>query len=243
VSSASITTGFLDRTLTIGEQVYPYSIYVPRNYDPNRAWPVILFLHGAGERGSDGVRATAIGLGNAIRLGPDRVPAIAVFPQVPLHQCWIGEPADAAMLALDRTMAEFNADPKRVYLTGLSMGGYGTWHLALAHPERFAALAIICGGISTYDQTSVRQSPLTLHADDPFAFVAESLKSKPIWIFHGADDPVIPVSESRRMLEALQQHGANDLHDTEFPNTGHNAWDPAYRTAELWPWLFSKSLR
>ncbi|HEX7808464.1 MAG TPA: glycoside hydrolase family 3 N-terminal domain-containing protein, partial [Thermoanaerobaculia bacterium] len=136
-SVTSTQTGFLDRTLTVGERTYPYTIYVPRNYDASRAWPVILFLHGAGERGSDGARATAIGLGNAIRFGPDRVPAIVVFPQVPQNERWLGEPADVAMMALDRTLAEFHTDPKRVYLTGLSMGGYGAWHLALAHPDRF----------------------------------------------------------------------------------------------------------
>lgn len=238
----SSPTGFLDRTLIVGERTAPYVVYVPRNYDPSRAWPVILFLHGAGERGNDGLRATAIGLGNALRFGPERVPAIVVFPQVPLEQRWLGEPADVAMRALDRTLAEFHTDPKRVYLTGLSMGGYGTWHLGLAHRDRFAALAVVCGGITTYEQTSVRRSPLTMNAGDPFAFVANALKAKPIWIFHGADDPIIPASESRRMYDALRHANATDVHYTEFPNVGHNAWDPAYGTEELWTWLFRKSL-
>jgi beta-glucosidase len=241
--SSKQQTGFLDRTIAIGDRMYPYTVYVPRNYDPARAWPVILFLHGAGERGTDGVRATAIGLGNSLRFGPDRIPAIVVFPQVPLDQRWLGEPADVAMQALDRTLAEFHTDPKRVYLTGLSMGGYGTWHLALAHPDRFAALAVVCGGITTYEKTSVRQSPLTTHASDPFAFVANALKDKPVWIFHGADDPIIPATESRHMYEALQKAGAGDVHYTEFPNVGHNAWDPAYGTAELWTWMFARSLQ
>ncbi len=234
------TTGFLDRTLTIGDHTYPYIVYVPRNYDASRAWPVILFLHGAGERGSDGIRATAIGVGSALRFGPDRIPAIVVFPQVPLEQRWLAEPADAAMLALDRTLAEFHTDAKRVYLTGLSMGGYGAWHLALAHRDRFAAIAVVCGGITTYDNTSVRQSPLTMNASDPFAFVANALKSKPIRIFHGADDPIIPASESRRMYDALRNANAIDVQYTEFPNVGHNAWDAAYGSTELWPWLFAQ---
>ncbi|HEX2835619.1 MAG TPA: prolyl oligopeptidase family serine peptidase [Thermoanaerobaculia bacterium] len=238
----SSPTGFLDRALVLGGRTYPYVVYVPRHYDPRRAWPVILFLHGAGERGDDGLRATAIGLGNAVRFAPGRVPAIVVFPQVPLEQRWLGEPADVAMLTLDRTLSEFHTDPKRVYLTGLSMGGYGTWHLGLAHPDRFAALAVVCGGITTYENTSLRQSPLIPSGSDPFAFIAEALNAKPIWIFDGADDRAVPVSESRRMYDALRNAHASDVHYDEFPNVGHNAWDPAYAMAELWTWMFGKSL-
>ena len=233
-------TGFLDRTLTIGATTYPYTVYVPRDFDPKRRWPVILFLHGAGERGDDGRRQMQIGVGAAIRSHPERVPAIVVVPQAPIDGRGLGDPAGAAMSALDRSIAELNGDRDRVYLTGLSMGGYGAWHLALAHPDRFAAVAVVCGGLLPHETaTSVRQSPLTMNASDPYAFTAHALRRLPIWIFHGADDPVIPVTESRQMADALRNHAA-DVRYTEFPGVGHNAWDSAYGQAELWTWLFAQ---
>jgi predicted peptidase len=235
-------TGFLDRTVVLDGVAYPYVVYVPRNWTPKRAWPVILFLHGAGERGSDGHRQTQIGLGAAIRALPERIPAIAVFPQAPAEKRWLGRPADAAMRALDSAVAEFHGDRGRLYLTGLSLGGFGTWHLALAHPHTFAALVPVCGGIVPHGSaTSVRQSPLTADAGDPYRFTAERLHHIPVWIFHGADDPVILPSESQKMRDAFQAAGG-EVRYTEYPGVGHNAWEPAYREAELWTWLFSKKL-
>lgn len=234
------TTGFLDRTTTVGSTTYPYVVYVPRNWIHERSWPVVLFLHGAGERGSDGLRPTQVGVGSAIRFEPERIPALVVFPQAPLEGPWIGAAADAAMQALDQTLAEFGGDADRVYLTGLSLGGFGTWHLAIAHPERFAALVPVCGGIvPSGSATSVRQSPLTASAGDPYAFTARAVSKIPVWIFHGADDPVILPSESRRMNEALRAAGA-DVRYTEFPGVGHNAWDRAYGDPGLWKWLFQQ---
>lgn len=233
-------TGFLDRSVRIGANSYPYVVYVPRDFDRSRQWPVILFLHGAGERGNDGVKPTQVGIGSAIRFDARRVPAIVVFPQVPNDMRWLDEPADAAMIALDRSLAEFHGDRHRVYLTGLSMGGHGTWHLALAHPDRFAALVVVCGGLLSHETTTaVRQSPLTMNAQDPYAFTANALRQIPIWIFHGTADGVIPVTESRRMAEELKNAGGEVLF-TELPGVGHNAWDPAYGNAEMWTWLFDQ---
>ncbi|MBV8520286.1 MAG: prolyl oligopeptidase family serine peptidase [Acidobacteria bacterium] len=233
-------TGFLDRDVVVGGTRYPYVAYVPRGFDRRAALPVILFLHGSGERGTDGVRATQIGAGAAIRANPERVPAIVVFPQAPPGSRWLDEPNDAAMLALDRTLAEFGGDPRRVYLTGLSMGGYGALHLVLAHPERFAALAVVCGGLLPHrTTTAVRQSPLTVHAADPYAFTAHALRALPIWLFHGEKDAVIPVDESRRLAAALRDAGA-DVRYTEYARTGHNSWDAAYGDEELWRWLFAQ---
>lgn len=230
-------TGFLIRSIAVRGNNYPYSVYVPRAYDPSRRWPVILFLHGSGERGADGLRSTQIGVAAAIRANPERVPAIVVFPQAPAETRWLDEPADAAMAALGATMAEFHGDPDRVYLTGLSMGGYGTYHMALAHPGTFAALAIVCGGLLPHETTTaVQQSPLTRQAADPYAFTAHAIRSLPIWICHGDVDPVIPVSESRRMVEQLRREGA-DVRYNEYAGVGHNAWDRAYADPELWQWL------
>lgn len=232
-------TGFLDRTTTVGNATYPYVVYVPRNWTPAQRWPVILFLHGAGERGSNGLPPTQVGLGSAIRFRPERATAIVVFPQAPDDERWIGAPADAAMSALDAAIAEFSGDRDRVVLTGLSMGGFGTWHLALVHPERFAALVPVCGGIvPAGSATSVRQSPLTAHANDPYAFTAQKLHHIPTWIFHGADDTVIFPSESRKMHDAMRAAGA-DVRYTELAGVGHNAWDAAYGDDALWAWMLA----
>ena len=233
-------TGFLIRTVIVRGNSYPYSVYVPRGFDRSKRWPVILFLHGSGERGTDGLRSTQIGAGAAIRANPDRVPAIVVFPQAPPDSRWLGDPADAAMAALEKSIAEFHGDRNRLYLTGLSMGGYGTWHLALAHPNTFAALIVVCGGLLPHTTTTaVQQSPLTMAASDPYAFTAHALRELPIRMFHGDADPVIPVGESRRMAENLTREAA-DVRYVEYPGVGHNAWDRAYGDAEIWEWLFKK---
>jgi predicted peptidase len=236
-------TGFLIRSVNVRGTSYPYSVYVPRAFDASKRWPVILFLHGSGERGEDGLRSTQIGVAAAIRAHPNRVPAIVVFPQAPADSRWLDEPADAAMAALEKSIVEFHGDRSRVYLTGLSMGGYGTYHLALAHPDTFAALVVVCGGLLPHETTTaVRQSPLTMGAADPYTFTAHALRHLPIRIFHGDADPVIPVSESRMMAEALTREGA-DVRYVEFPGIGHNAWDRAYGDAEIWEWLFRQSSR
>jgi predicted peptidase len=233
-------SGFLDRTVTVAGRDYPYVVYVPR-VRPSGALPVILFLHGAGERGIDGLKPTQVGLGTAIRNEPARVPAIVVFPQAPDDERWIGAPADAAMAALDRTLVELDGDRDRVYLTGLSLGGFGTWHLAMLHPDRFAAIVPICGGIvPAGTASSVRQSPLTEGAADPHAFAAARVRHLPVWIFHGRDDQAILPTESRKMADALNAAGAANVRYTEYEGVGHNAWDRAYGEAALWRWLFAQ---
>lgn len=232
-------TGFLNRTVDHAGRTYRYVVYVPDS-DRSRILPVVLFLHGAGERGDDGLRQTAVGLGSAIRWSPERFPMIVVMPQAPAETRWLADSATAAMMALDAATREFRGDPSRTYLTGLSLGGYGTWHLAMAHPGRFAALVPVCGGILKPETAdSVRQSPLTASAADPYAATAERVSGVPVWIFHGAEDKTIPASESRRMYAELQKLGA-DVRYTEFPGVGHNAWDPAYGNGELWTWLLAQ---
>lgn len=243
-SVATMTdTGFLDRTLTDGGRVHRYVVYVPKEWTPEKRWPVILFLHGSGERGDDGQRQTAVGLGPAIRWNPERFPAIVVLPQARAGTRWMGDEARFAMRALERTVTELAGDPDRLYLTGMSLGGYGVWHLALENPGRFAAIVPVCGGIvKPQTAQNVRQSPITIDAADPYAFTAERLRGLPAWIFHGADDSVIPASESRRMHEELRLRNA-PVRYTEYPGVGHNAWDPAYGDPALWEWLFAQHRR
>lgn len=233
-ASAQTATGFLDRTFELDGSERRYQVYVPSDYDPDRASPVVLFLHGAGERGSDGLFQTEIGLGSAIRRFADRFPTIAVFPQVPLGSNWV-ETADVAMAALENTEAEFNTDPDRVYLTGLSMGGNGTWYLAYTRPERWAAVVPICGFVTPFgDWPAVAPD-----AADPYEAVAEALADVPVWIFHGADDMVVSVEEARRMQQALQDAGAPVTY-SEFEGVGHDSWTPAYRSPDLATWLFDQ---
>jgi predicted peptidase len=242
--SCTTQAGFLLRTVEVNGQKHRYQVYVPAEYTPDRKWPVILFLHGAGERGTDGFKPTAVGIGQAVRLNPERFSAIIVFPQVPPGRAWFGEQAKVAMAALDAVMATYSVDPDRVYLTGLSMGGHGTWYVAYQWPDRFAAIVPICGFIvfpetsrSFFGELPPEQQEIQ-SAEDPYRKVAERIKHLPIWVFHGADDPVVPVEASRRMVEALKALGAQ-VQYTEYNGVGHNAWDPAYAEAELIPWLLA----
>ena len=233
-----IETGFLDRSVSIDGQEYLYQVYVPREYDASREWPVILFLHGAGERGSDGLAQTQVGLGAAIRSTPERWPAITVFPQVPEDMTWQATPGLMAIAALEATEAEYRTDPGRVYWTGLSLGGNGTWYLAYQHPARFAALVAICAFIDAFPGPSFTPSSV----EDPHTEVANRIAELPIWIVHGDADPVVPVEQSRRMAAALRELGAAITY-VELPGVRHNAWDPGYADEALPSWLFAQSRR
>jgi predicted peptidase len=233
-----IETGFHDRTVTVDRLEYKYQVFVPDNWTPKKKWPVILFLHGAGERVEDGLIQTEVGIGRAIRRDRSRVPAIVVMPQCRKDVWWTDSAmGNVAMAALDQAQKEFHGDSARIYLTGLSMGGYGTWYLAAKYPGEFAAIVPICGGILMPD-LSRKQSP-----DDskPYAETAAKIgKNTPVWIFHGGDDPVVPVAESQRMAAAMKALGG-EVRYTEYPGVGHNSWEKAYEEAELFPWLLSKT--
>jgi poly(3-hydroxybutyrate) depolymerase len=139
-------TGFLNRSIAGGGEAYRYQVYVPADFTPARKWPVILFLHGAGARGDDGLLPTDHGIGTAIRRHGSRFPAIVVFPQCRRDAIWFGSMEERAVQALDRSVKEFNGDPHGLYLTGISLGGYGTWQVAARHPGKFAAIVPIAGG-------------------------------------------------------------------------------------------------
>jgi predicted peptidase len=232
-------TGFLNRSAIVAGQTYNYQVYVPATYASSDAWPVILFLHGAGERGSDGLLQTNVGLGAAIRSNVARYPAIVIFPQVPIDSQWVGAPAEAAMTALHQTLTEFRADPDRVYLTGLSMGGHGTWYLAYRHPELFAAVAPICGWVPDFPQFAGSVPVVPPDSGAPLPALARQLQHTPIWIFHGEMDDVVPVAGSRDVAAALKAQGAN-VRFTEYLGMGHNVWDATYASQEFITWLFAQ---
>jgi predicted peptidase len=230
-------TGFLNRSIAIGGETYRYQVFVPANYTRDRQWPVILFLHGGGERGSDGLIQTEVGIGSAIRRFADRYAAIVVLPQARPNIGWVGPMADMALTALEKAETEFGTDRNRVYLTGLSMGGAGTWYIAYRNPTRFAALLAVCARIRPSATTT---DPVVPAADgEPFGALAAKIKHIPIWIYHGDADQTVPVDESRGIASALKALNAPATY-TELPGVGHNSWDAAYRDPKVAEWLFAQ---
>jgi predicted peptidase len=237
-SGAQTVTGFLDRTIVAGALTLRYQVYLPSDYDPSRAWPVILFLHGSGERGSDGLKQTQVGLGATIRLHRDWFPAIVLFPQAPQDSVWRGAVSEAAVEAVRRTVKELHGDPTRLYLAGLSMGGFGAWQIATDHPEMFAAIVAVCGGVAPIEgMPNLYVS--TPRGVDPFEYVARHEGGTPAWLFHGAEDTSVPVHQSRRLASALHAAGV-PVQYTEYPDLGHVSWDRAFGEPELWRWLFAQ---
>jgi predicted peptidase len=236
--AAKKETGFLDRTVSIAGADYKYQVFVPADWTPKKKWPIILFLHGAGERGADGLVETEVGIATAIRRDRTRFPAIVVMPQCKPEMRWT-EPAMAelAMKSLEDARKEFHGDPAHTYLTGLSLGGYGTWYLAAQYPRMFAAIVPICGGVLYPDKSRVQS------AEDktPYSNAAKLIGPQPVWIFHGGSDDTVPVAESQRMAEAMKAQGG-EVHYSEYPGVGHNSWDKAYAEPELIAWMLSKTL-
>ncbi len=244
IKAAKRETGFLNRRVTLKGETYRYQVYVPLEWNKGKKWPVILFLHGAGERGEDGLVQTEVGIGTAIRRHPDRFPCVVVMPQCRRGVWWADPQMEAqALKALELSLKEFKGDVNRVYLTGLSMGGYGTWSMAARNPGSFAALVPICGGVRPPRRVrSSEAASLANNAADPYLDTAEKVGKTPVWIFHGGADRTVPVTESRKMNAALKDTAGNVTY-TEYPGVGHNSWDKAYREAKLLPWILAKRLR
>lgn len=239
-SLPSRTTGeFLEREVTIQGVQRRYQVFVPATPASKGKLPVILFLHGSGERGSDNKLQLDAGLGPYVRKHLADFPALVVFPQVEENGEWMGANVDMALAATEAATKEFNGDPQRIYLTGLSMGGYGTWETALKAPNRFAALVPICGGILMPGGGRALYVTEVSNAPDPYAALASQLKHVPIWIFHGAKDDVVLPNDDRKTFAALKAVGA-DVQYTEFPDESHNSWDATYNHDAMWTWLFAQ---
>ena len=235
-------TGFLNRTAVVDGVTYKYQVFVPSNWSRKVKWPVILYLHGYGEEGDDGLLQTDPGLPRAIRRNVNRFPFVVAIPQCLKKDWWTSPAMEAqALKALEQTMQEFKGDPQRVYLTGLSMGGFGTWAIASGHPGKFAAIVPVCGGIHSLHGSKVPNYRDVDVSADPYAATAQKLGKTPVWVFHGEADDTIPVTESRQMVEALKAAGGN-VRYTEYPGVKHNSWDKAYSEPELFPWLLAQKL-
>jgi len=239
IQQAPQETGFLNRRVEVAGVTYKFQVYLPEEYrhDDGRLWPVILFLHGRGERGSEGMWQTQIGLPLEVRDHPERWPFIIVMPQCPIPAHWTDPPIMAmAMAALDQEAAELHGDPDRTYLTGLSLGGYGAWELAKDYPHRWAAVAIAAGGIFwSYAHDRWLQAS-TLPAE-----YAEAVGRTPIWLFHGSDDPVVQPRQSEMMYEAVRAAGGN-IRLWIYQGLTHDCWARAYNEPELPRWLLSHRL-
>lgn len=204
-----------------------YLLSLPDGYeqDTQKRWPLIMFLHGAGERGDDLEKLKVNGIPKVVAQGV-KLPFVTVSPQCPLTSSWPGEVSVLGGL-LDDILARYRVDPTRVYLTGLSMGGYGTWAWAVDQPTRFAAIAPICGGYGSV----VRR-------------VVWSLKGMPLWVFHGGKDEAVPVQESIRLVEALRAAGAGEeLRFTLYPEANHDSWTESYNNPALYEWFLQHQRR
>ena len=189
-------------------------VSLPEGYDadPDRQWPLMLFLHGAGERG-DSLALVAVHGPLKERAAGRDLPFVIVAPQVPSGERWtVGRVA----AALDDAVSQYRIDEDRVYLTGLSMGGFGTWEAVMRMPERFAAAVPVCGG----------GLPLGV----------EAAASVPVWAFHGAMDPVVPIEMSVGMVRALRNAGG-EVQFTVYPDAGHDSWTETYANPEVYDWL------
>ena len=197
-----------------------YLLYLPQDYtqQQDKHWPLIVFLHGSGERGSDIEVVKKHGPPKIVgeKDSPLKDRFIVVSPQCPANQWW--KPQDLNYL-LDDVIEKYHVDKDRIYLTGLSMGGYGTWEWAEQNPHRFAAIAPMCGG------------------GNPS--LAMRLKDLPIWVFHGEKDTAVPIARSEEMVAALQKVGDDRVKFTKYPDAGHDCWTQSYNNPELYDWFLS----
>ena len=196
---------------------FRYLSYVPAGYrkDRSRIWPLLLFLHGAGERGSDLELVKIHGPPKLIETGR-KFPFVVISPQCPQDTRW--EPP-ALEAFIDSIQRRYRIDSARIYVTGLSMGGFATWELAERHPERYAAVIPVCGGGDTSR--------------------ADRLRDLPVWAFHGAKDDVVPLSASRNMIDAIRAAGGNPRF-TVYPHAGHDSWTETYANDEIYAWLLQQ---
>jgi len=225
MTSRAADTGFLDKTYGSPDgKTYQYVLFVPHDYKKGTPTPTILFLHGSGETKGGKKMPVEVGIGTAIKKREKSFPFITIIPQAPVRP-W-GPETEAGKMALGilaDVEKNYSVDPTREYLTGLSMGGFGTWSIAAAMPDKWAAIVPICGGVRGNTQKEV----------------AEKIKDIPTWVFHGDKDPAVPVQQSRDMVAALKKAGGEPKY-TEYPGVPHNSWDKAYDTDELYKWLLEQ---
>jgi predicted peptidase len=207
----------VEQVLKVEGKEIPYLLYLPANYNGNTKVPLMLFLHGRGE--SQGPLSVVAKWGPPARVEHGySYPFVIASPQCPEKESWPQAGQQRLLVALlDHLAKTMQIDTDRIYLTGLSMGGYGSWKLAADHPERFAAVAPVCGAGNPAD--------------------AEKLKQLPIWVFHGTEDKAVPFQKSQEMVDAISKSGGTNIRFTSLESIGHNSWEAAYASPELYEWL------
>jgi predicted peptidase len=222
--SAALEAGQHKAGFEVGGGTMWYWVHLPRGFQKAGKLPLILFLHGSGERGpADGSQLDKVkvhGPPKIVEKNPDFA-FIVVSPQCHANEHW---DAKQVLALLDHVIKNYPVDPDRVYLTGLSMGGFGTWATAEAAPDRFAAIVPICGG------------------GDPKQ--ACKLKDMPAWVFHGDADPAVPVARAKAMVEAIKKCDENaPIELTIYPGVGHDSWTRTYDNPKLYEWMLSHKRR
>lgn len=223
-SQRRLPNGFISKNLKMKNQGdRKYAVFVPPQYSasPDHRWPLIVFLHGSGECGNDGIRQTAHGLPVYVSKRATRFPFIVVMPQAQ-QSAFRGPEAAAVWAILEEVDRTYRIDHDRIYLTGLSMGGIGTWEMAILRPDIFAAIVPVCGFA-------------------PLEYLS-NIKDLPVWAFHGALDQNVSVSGSRDAIAALRKMGATPKY-TEYPDLAHICWDRAYAEPGLYQWLLKQRRR
>jgi len=218
--SAQSSSRLVDASLeTVTTEEYQYYLYFPESYDikKDEKFPLLLFLHGGGESGGDLEEIKTNGPPKLITEGK-QFPFLILAPQHSHPKQWWN--TRALVQLLDSIVAENRVDTNRIYLTGLSRGGGAAWELAVQYPEKFAAMAVVCG-----------MTPV------PYASWID--KNMPIWVFHGTEDKSIPISESEEMVKKLKKMG-HDIQFTKYEGVGHNSWERAYTTDELYEWFMKQ---
>ncbi len=210
-------SGVVEKRVTMG-----YLLHLPKGYDEDaeKRWPLILFLRGIGERGDDPEKLKIHGIPRVVEERDD-LPFITVSPQCPIYSYWSAE-VDSLRVLLKDVRERYRVDTSRIYVTGLSMGGFGTWHLILEYPRIFAAALPICGGLQHMGILPVDK--------------LSALKDLPIWVFHGAKDNVIPYQKSEELVEYLRSIGGN-VRFTLYPEADHDSWTVTYNNPEIYSWM------
>jgi len=204
------------------KRTLPYLLYQPSEFHAETKLPLLIFLHGAGERGTDLESVKKHGPPKLIDQGED-LPFVVVSPQCPPEQWWaMRENVDGLAKLATYIQSEYSIDTNRTYLTGMSMGGYGSWAAAAAYPDLFAAIIPVCGG-----------ADLKTAAD---------LKSIPAWAFHGRDDDVVPLVRSEEIVNEVSKIGG-DARLTIYDNVQHDSWSVTYANREIYDWLLSHEIR
>lgn len=237
-----VIQAYEDRTIVYSggpyaDETFHYRLLKPAKIEPGKKYPLVLFMHGAGERGNDNIKQlTYLPTWLAEPALREKYDCFVLVPQCRAKRWWTipralrkdkdANPLDPATAdvgvaeaILKKTLADEPIDQQRIYLTGISMGGYGSWALAAHHPKLFAAVAPVCGGGNVAN--------------------AEQLKDIPLWVFHGGADGVVPPDQSRQMIEAIKKAGGSPRY-TEFDGVGHDSWTPAYRETDVLKWMFEQ---